>query len=112
MIVFYAAAGINHFWHPDAYLKIMPGWIPWHKELVLLSGIFEILFAVLLIFSSTRRLAAWFIILLLIVVFPANVQMLLNYIHDSNPKLWIAIIRLPIQIVLIWWAYGFTKKID
>lgn len=112
MIVFYAAAGINHFWHPGVYLKIMPGWIPLHKELVFLSGICEILFAVLLIFSSTRRLAAWCIILLLIVVFPANVQMLSNYIHDSNPKLWIAIIRLPIQVVLIWWAYGFTKKIN
>ncbi|MEO6135668.1 MAG: MauE/DoxX family redox-associated membrane protein [Ginsengibacter sp.] len=112
MIVFYIAAGINHFWHPEMYINIMPPWIPWHKFLVIFSGIFEVLFAVLLIFSSTRRLAAWCIIGLLVAVFPANIQMMVNYINESNPKLWISIIRLPIQIILIWWAYGFTKKVN
>ena len=111
MVVFYVAAGINHFWHPDFYLPIMPKWLPYHKGLVMLSGICEILFALLLIFPSTRRLGAWCIILLLIAVFPANIQMMINYMNESNPKLWIAIIRLPLQIVLIWWAYSFTKEL-
>lgn len=110
MIVLYIAAGINHFWHPESYIGIMPPWIPWHKELVILSGIFEICVAFLLLFSSTRRFAAWGIILLLIAVFPANIQMLINFKNESNPNLWVAIIRLPLQIVLIWWAYGFTKR--
>ncbi|MEO7528043.1 MAG: MauE/DoxX family redox-associated membrane protein [Chitinophagaceae bacterium] len=111
MVVLYIAAGINHFWHPDFYLPIMPKWLPYHEVLVMLSGICEILFAFLLVFPSTRRFAAWCIILLLIAVFPANIQMMFNYMNESNPKLWIAIIRLPLQIVLIWWAYGFTKKL-
>lgn len=109
MAVFYFAAGLNHFWHPEFYLKIMPPWLPWHKELVLISGICEMLFALLLIFPGSRKLGAWCIILLLIAVFPANVQMMINYLNESNPKLWIAIARLPLQIILIWWAYGFTK---
>ena len=110
MIVFYIAAGINHFWYPHTYIRIMPPWIPWHKELVILSGICEILLAFLLLFSSTRRFAAWCIIILLIAVFPANIQMLINFKNESNPNLWVALIRLPLQIVLIWWAYGFTKR--
>ncbi len=110
MSVFYVAAGVNHFWHRDVYLQIMPPWLPWHTELVIISGIFEILFALLLIFQRSRKLAAWSIILILVAVFPANIQMMINYSHESNPGLWIATVRLPIQIILIWWAYSFTRN--
>ena len=109
MILFYAGAGINHFIRPDFYLKIMPAWLPLHKELVFISGVAEVLCAVLLLFSKTRCLGAWAVIALLIAVFPANIQMLLDYKHDNNPMLWVAILRLPIQLLLIWWAYSFTK---
>ena len=109
MILFYAGAGINHFIRPDFYLKIMPAWLPLHKELVFISGVAEVLCAVLLLFYKTRRLGAWALIALLIAVFPANIQMLLDYKHDNNPMLWVAILRLPIQLLLIWWAYSFTK---
>ncbi len=110
MTVLYIAAGINHFRHPETYIQIMPPWLPWHKEFVLISGVFEILLGLLLLLPSTRRFAAWGIILLLIAVFPANIQMLINFSNESNPNLWVAIIRLPIQILLIWWAYGFAKR--
>lgn len=110
MSLLYIAAGINHFWHKAIYLKIMPSWLGYHEALVLLSGIFEIALGLLLLSIKTRRLAAWGIIALLVAVFPANVQMMLNYLEAQNPNLWITIARLPLQILLIWWAYGFTKK--
>ena len=110
LILFYAAAGVNHFINPDFYLKIMPPWLPWHIELVFISGVAEVLCALLLLFPSTRRAGAWCTILLLIAVFPANVQMLIDYYHQSNTMLWVAIVRLPIQLLLIWWAYSFTGK--
>lgn len=110
MIALYIAAGLNHFINPPFYLKIMPPWIPCHKEMVFISGVCEILFAALLIFPSTRRIGAWGIILLLVAVFPANVQMLINYKNENNPLLWVAIVRLPVQLILIWWAYGFARK--
>jgi uncharacterized membrane protein len=110
MILLYSAAGVNHFVHPGMYISIMPPWLPMHNALVAISGICEILFAVLLIFKATRRFAAWAIIALLIAVFPANIQMLVNFVHENNPNVWLAIARLPIQLLLIWWAYGFTKK--
>ena len=110
MAGFYVLAGANHFWHPQFYLAIMPEWIGWHEALNFAVGIFEILFGLLLIPQQTRRVSAWLIILLLIAIFPANIQMMLNYIHEGRSGLWIAIVRLPIQLLLIWWAYGFTKK--
>ena len=111
MAVFYIAAGINHFIHPAAYIKIIPPWLNQPKMLTSLSGVFEILFGMLLLAGRTRPLAAWGIIGLLAAVFPANIQMMVNYLHENNPRLWIAILRLPLQFVLIWWAYLFTKPI-
>lgn len=110
MALLYMAAGVNHFIHPEIYRKIMPSWFPWHEELICISGVCEILFAILLIFPTTRRIAAYCIIGLLIAVFPANIQMMLNYLHENNPGWWISILRLPLQMVLIYWAYGFTKS--
>ena len=110
MSLLYTLAGINHFIHPAFYIRIMPPWLPYHSALVFISGVCEIVFGLLLLLPATRKLAAWLIIGLLIAIFPANIQMMLNYLHNNNPRLWIAIIRLPLQIVLIWWAYSFTKK--
>jgi uncharacterized membrane protein len=110
MSLMYIAAGINHFWHKAMYLPIMPNWLGYHEALIILSGIFEIVLGSLILPLATRRLAAWGIILLLVAVFPANVQMLYNFIATNNPYLWLTIVRLPLQILLIWWAYTFTKK--
>ncbi len=110
MFVLYFLAGINHFWHTEVYMEIMPSYLPYHYALVIISGVFEILFALLLLPTQTRRWAAWGIVLLLIAVFPANVQMMLNYLHEDNQNLVFSIIRLPLQILLIWWAYTFTKN--
>jgi uncharacterized membrane protein len=110
MSLLYVSAGINHFWHCGVYMKIMPPWIGWHKELVYISGVFEIVLGILLVFPQTRVMAAWGIILLLIAVFPANIQMTINYINQSGPRLWVSVIRLPLQIVLIWWAFVFTRN--
>ncbi len=113
MVVLYCAAGINHFINPQLYKKIMPPWLGWHNEIVFISGVCEILFALLLIPVSTRRIGAWCIIILLVAIFPANIQMTINYFHEHHPRAWLSVLRLPLQLVLIWWAYKFTKpKVD
>ncbi len=111
MAAIYVAAGINHFVHPAVYISIMPTWIGWHQWLVAVSGILEILFGLMLIPRSTQVIAAWCIIALLIAVFPANIQMMLNYWQQHKQGLWLTIVRLPLQLVLIWWAYGYTKNV-
>ncbi|HUS01011.1 MAG TPA: hypothetical protein VMY77_04755 [Chitinophagaceae bacterium] len=110
MSLLYIIAGINHFIHPLFYKKIMPASIPWHMPLIFISGIAEIMLGIFLIPVLTRRVAAWGLIMLLIAIFPANINMMLNYLKEKNPAVWITILRLPLQFVLIWWAYIFTKK--
>ncbi len=108
MALLYLFAGINYFLHKEFYLAIMPTWLGYHELLIIISGICEILFALLLLPIESRSFAAWGIIFLLVAVFPANIQMMVNYYHEQNTQLWMSILRLPLQIVLVWWAYTFT----
>jgi uncharacterized membrane protein len=108
MSLFYLLAGVNHFINPETYLRIMPSWLPWARALVLMSGAAEMILAVLLLPHASRRFAAWGIIVLLITVFPANVQMAVNYVLENNRWTWMALLRLPLQLLLIYWAFTFT----
>ena len=110
MSALYICAGLNHFWHPSFYVKIMPSYLPYHLELVYISGVFEIVCGLLLIPSATRKTSAWLTIALLVAVYPANIQMALNYYNENNPDFWISIVRLPIQFIFIWWAWIFTRN--
>jgi uncharacterized membrane protein len=110
MAALYILAGVNHFIHPETYLRIMPPWLPEPALLVILSGIAEILLGIGLLWTKTRRVAAWGIILLLVAVFPANIQMALNWHRTGHPHEWIAWARLPLQGVLIWWAWRYTRS--
>jgi uncharacterized membrane protein len=112
MAAFYVAAGINHFANSKTYVSIMPSYLPYHLQLVYVSGICEFLFGLLLIPVAMRRVAAWLIIALLVAIFPANIQMMINDWNDNMLQRWVTIIRLPIQVILIWWAYIFTKPVS
>lgn len=109
MSLVYIAAGVYHFVNPALYRGIMPPWLPAHHQLVLLSGAAEIVLGLLLLPAATRPWAAWGIIALLIAVFPANIQMAINFHRQGNPYLWAALLRLPLQGVLIWWAWQYTR---
>lgn len=110
MAAFYIVAGVNHFINPGFYKKIMPPLLPGHYFIIYFTGVCEIVFGLLLLSKQTRKPAAWCIIVLLVAVFPANIQMMLNYRDQQSPYLWVAILRLPLQFLLIWWAYLFARK--
>ena len=111
MAVFYVGAGINHFVHPAFYVQIIPPYLVYPDALVCISGIFEFLLGLLLFPAATRRTAAWLIVLMLLVFLPVHLYMITSYQENHNPKLWIAIARLPMQFILIWWAWIYTGKI-
>ena len=111
MALFYVVAGINHFVRPGMYVSIMPRFLPEssYRLLVAISGGCEAALGLLLIPTATRRIAAWLIIALLIVIFPANIQMAIDFTRRHNPYTWLTWLRLPLQLVLIGWAYKFTR---
>ena len=109
MAIGYTILGINHFINPGFYEPIMPPYIPAHLMMIYISGIAEILCGVFLLPKATRRIAAWGLVLLLVAIFPANIQMAINDAKRNDPDLWIALVRLPLQLPLIWAAWRYTK---
>ena len=112
MSLLYILVGIKHFSDPIFFLKIMPEYLNYHLELVYISGFFEILFGILLIFKKTRFFGAWGVFILLICVFPANI-----YLYNSEAAqiaLGIsktqALMRLPFQIPLLILAYWHSNE--
>ena len=112
MGVFYVVAGANHFANTDFYLPMMPPCLPNQRGLVYLSGLAEIVLGIAVLVPTTRRLAAWGIVLLLIAIFPANVHIALDDVplfgatHGLGIWNWV---RLPLQGVLIAWAWWYTR---
>lgn len=108
MAILYILAGLNHFRKPGMYIKIIPPFFKNPKTLNTLSGIAEIVLGILLLYSFTTKYAAWGIIALLIAIFPANLYMFQNKKAGFGLPKWILFVRLPLQIVLIFWAFQYT----
>lgn len=106
----FVSAGVLHFVRSEIFVKIMPPVFPFPLFWVYLSGLFEIVLGVMLLIPGYMRFAALGLIALLIAVFPANIYMALNpqLFPDINPTL--LYLRLPLQFVLIAWAYWFTTE--
>ena len=109
LALFYIGAGVNHFVNPGFYLNIMPPYLPWHLELVYLSGIIEIVLGIMVLIPRFTSISGWGIIALLIAVFPANLHMALNPHLYPNIKPILLYIRLPLQGVFMYWAYWATR---
>ncbi len=105
-------AGVAHFRDPEPFAEIVPSYLPAHRELVLVSGFFEILGGLGLLVPRTRRAAAWGLVALYVAVFPANVNMALHDIPINGRHFapWMLWLRLPLQAVLIAWACWYTRK--
>ena len=101
-------SGVGHFASTDTFLKIMPPYLPYPRELVYISGAIEIALGILLLVPKTSRLAAWGLIALLIAVFPANISMYQHAEKFPVPEM-VLLLRLPLQGLLILWAYAYTK---
>lgn len=108
LAVFMMGAGTMHFVNPQFYLKIMPPYLPWHLELVYLSGFFEAALGALLLVPRFSRLAAWGIFALLIAVFPANIYVYQHQDIIPAPPI-VHLLRLPLQGVFLAWAYWHTR---
>jgi len=110
--LFYVNVGITHFTNPEFFLGIMPPYIPFHDFFVYLSGFFEVLFGLMILFKKTRFYGGIGLLCLLIAVFPANIylyqsaeaQEILNFNKSG------ALIRLFFQVPLLILAYWHAQE--
>ncbi len=100
-----ASAGAMHFLKTAFYVKIVPDFLPNPRLLVELSGAAAILLGVLMLWKPVRNLAVYGTIAYFVAVFPANLYMAFHSGLFPSIPAWAAWVRLPLQGVLIYWAY-------
>ena len=112
----YVVAGLLHFVVPELYAQIIPPVFPAPLALVYLSGVAEVAVGVGLLWPRSRQYAAWATIALLLAIFPANVYMatsggaVTGMPGGGDPSAVVRWGRLPLQGVLILWAYWYTEE--
>ena len=108
---FFTVAGVNHFVLPRYYRRIVPPGFGDPATVVAISGVAEIAGGVGVLPAPTRRLAGWGLIAVLVAVFPANVYMAVKpeEFRDLRVPRWALWLRLPLQPLMIWWAWRATQ---
>jgi uncharacterized membrane protein len=101
VFLWFFIGGIAHFVFTEAEMRIVPPYIPWPREAVLVSGVFELLGAVGLLWPPTRRAAAWGLFALTLAVTPAHIYMLQQPGLFPSVPYWALVLRLPLQVALL-----------
>lgn len=103
--------GALHFVVPRFYDAIIPPVLPGSaRTWVLASGGAELVCAAAVASPRTRRLGAGLAAILFVLVFPANVQMALNWRRGSTLRALVGAARLPLQVPLVWWAWRVHRS--
>jgi len=104
VIAVFLIGGIAHFVYLDLFIRVVPSYIPYPKEVVLFTGVCELVGVIGLLFKPLRQLAGWAFALYLVCVMPVHIDML---IHADRWKdlglafLWVRPFLQPVLIIIV-----------
>jgi len=102
----------GHFVETKGMVEMLPTWIPLRPQIVYATGLLELAIGAALFVSQLQNKATRAAILVLVIFFPANIYAALNAIglggHQWGPIY--LLIRGPLQLFLISWAYFLCLK--
>jgi uncharacterized membrane protein len=106
LALIYVAVGIVHLRSAPGFLAIMPAWVPFPLEVVLFTGVCEILGGVGLLIPRLRWISGVMLALYAICVYPANLHHAFGHAEVSSlpSSWWYHGPRLAFQPVFVWWA--------
>jgi uncharacterized membrane protein len=114
MAMFFAAGFVLHLRAADALVTITPAWVPFPREVVLITGVIELAGAIALLVPRWRKATGIALSLYVIAVWPANFKH--AFAHILTPPIpdswWYHAPRLALQPALAWWALFSTRNID
>ena len=111
LAAFFVGSGVNHFVMPRAYEQIVPPRLQGDaRRVVAVSGVAEIVGGLAVLPSRTRRLAGPGLVALLAAIFPANLYMARSPERFPRIPRWTLYARLPLQPVMMWWAWRATRR--
>ena len=104
-------AGVMHFASPEFFNDIVPPWLPPSESFwTYISGVAEIVIALMLWRPSTRRRGAYWAVALFIAVYPANLYMTWDWRDRTVSEQFISWARLPFQFLFIWVALQIARS--
>ncbi|MCX2680061.1 DoxX family protein [Galbibacter sp. EGI 63066] len=115
MAVMLCFTAMGHFMFTKGMAAMIPDFMPLKQQIVVLTGVLEVIFAIGLLLPNYRHLTAWALIVFFILLLPANIKASmenLNYQtggHDG-PGLSYLWFRIPLQLLFIVWVYLSTIK--
>jgi uncharacterized membrane protein len=112
MCVMLQFTAIGHFLYLDGMTAIVPPFLPFRRELVLLTGIMEIAAGWALLVPRWRKRVAGFLVIFFILLLPANIYASMNHIDYRNGTntgegLSYLLFRVPLQVLFIGWTWYF-----
>ncbi len=108
----YFTAGVVHLRWPDAILPIVPDWVPYPRETVLVTGACEIVGAIALFVPRLRWSAGVMLAVYAVAVYPANIKHAIDAIAVTGATWGYHAPRLAFQPVFVWWALFAGGAID
>ena len=107
MLIFTA---IGHFVFTKGMAMMIPKFIPFKISLIYITGIFEIITAIGLLFENLKTTFGWALIIFLVLMLTANIYAAINNINYQEGTyngsgisyLWF---RIPLQLLFIAWTY-------
>ena len=114
MSILFAGGFVLHLLASDQLVAITPDWVPYPREVVLITGVIELAAAVALLVPKLRRATGIALAIYVIAVWPANFKH--AFAHIVTPPIpdswWYHAPRLALQPVMAWWALFATRVID
>lgn len=105
-------AGVLHFVSPRFYDELVPDALPGSSRAwVYGSGVAELAAGALLLGRRTERVGAWAAVAVFVGVFPGNVHDAIQH-PPTDGRGVASLLRLPLQLPLIWWALRHTRPPD
>src|SRR5450432_402975 len=104
---------IGHFAYSKGMTMMVPSFVPFKKQIVIATGLFEVFAAIVLLVPAWRQPTAIALIIFFLLMLPANINAAIkkvdyqkgNYEGSGANYLWF---RVPLQIIFIAWVYWFA----
>jgi len=122
LLLVFCSQGLAHFLDTEFFVKMIPPYIPYPTQVVLITGFFVLLMAVAMMIPELKSIASKVAVVFLIGYLPAVFHMLGNrgLFPEIAPQL--LLLRLPahmLMIVIAWYLSGwhspmyfFLKTVD
>lgn len=110
VFIWFAVGGVAHFTSTQAFVRVVPPYVPFPLEVVYLTGVMELLGAAGLWFPRWRQLTGNALFLFTVCVTPANVYMYMNPQLFPNISETALGVRLVIQVFLLACIWLSTRE--